>query len=110
MVFIPISIKGQTIEVEGEPEELTFRKLELKEAHLEEFIRKNLGQLFGDEESLLMVGQQVVDEEGSRSDLVAIDGDGCLVLLEIKRDLLDIKSRSEALESQQFVMQLHLRK
>jgi hypothetical protein len=100
MAFIPVSIKGQTIEVDSEAEELTFKELNLKEAHLEEFIRKNIGHLFGDDESLLMVGQQVVDLQGSRSDLVAVDGDGCLVLLEIKRDLLDIKSRSETLESQ----------
>ncbi len=100
MTFIPVTIKGQSIEVDTEIEELTFKELNLKEAHLEEFLRKNIGQLFGDQESLLMVGQQVVDVEGSRSDLVAVDGDGCLVLLEIKRDLLDIKSRSETLESQ----------
>lgn len=100
MAFIPININGQVIEVDSEVEELTFKELNLKEAHLEEFLRKNIGQLFGDEESLLIVGQQVIDQEGSRSDLVAVDGDGCLVLIEIKRDLLDIKSRSETLESQ----------
>lgn len=100
MAFIPVTINGQVIEVDSEVEELTFKELNLKEAHLEEFLRKNIGQLFGDEESLLMVGQQVVDQEGSRSDLVAVDGEGCLVLIEIKRDLLDIKSRSETLESQ----------
>lgn len=100
MAFIPVKVSGQVVEVDSEIEELTFKELNLKEAHLEEFIRKNIGLLFGDDENLLMVGQQVVDKQGSRSDLVAVDGDGCLVLLEIKRDLLDIKSRSETLESQ----------
>ncbi len=101
MAFIPVKINGSEIHVENEVEELTFKELNLKECHLEEFIRNNIGTLFADEEeNLLIVGQQVIDEVGSRSDLVAIDGNGCLVLIEVKRDLQDMKSRSEALESQ----------
>lgn len=101
MAYIPVKINGNEIQVENEVEELTFKELNLRESHLEEFIRKNIGTLFfEEEENLLIVGQQVVDEVGSRSDLVAIDGNGCLVLIEVKRDLQDMKSRSEALESQ----------
>ncbi len=100
MAIIPVKIDGHKIQAEDEVEELTFKELSLKEADLEEFFRQSIGRLFGDEESLLIVGQQVVDEARSRSDLVALDGQGCLVLIEIKRDLEDIKSRAEALESQ----------
>lgn len=100
MAFLSVKISGQSIEVDSAVEEVTFKELHLTEAHLEEFIRKNIGELFDADGSLLIVGQQVVDQERSRSDLVAIDGDGCLVLIEIKRDLADIKCRSETLESQ----------
>jgi hypothetical protein len=35
---------------------------------------------------LLIVGQQVINKEGGRSDLVAVDGEGNVVLIELKRD------------------------
>jgi hypothetical protein len=53
MAIIPVTIKGQQVQVEDEVEELTFKELNLKEAYLEEFIRKYIGQLFGDEENQL---------------------------------------------------------
>jgi hypothetical protein len=81
-------------------EEMTLAALNIKEANLEEFVRKNIGLLFPDEETLLIVGQQVRNLEGGRSDLVAVDSDGNIVLLELKRDALDMVARKEAFEFQ----------
>lgn len=85
----------------------TFKDLQLQESHLEEFLRSNIQILFSSEdvqgtasESLLVVGQQVISAEGGRNDLVAVDGNGCLTLIEIKRDVEDIKQRKEAFEFQ----------
>ena len=47
-----------------------------------------------------MVGQQVPNEKKGRSDLTAIDYNGDLVLIEIKRDKRDIEIRKEAFEFQ----------
>lgn len=85
----------------GEKEVLptSFRELFLKESDVEEFLRKNIELIF-EEESLLIVGQQLIDSESGRSDLVAVDENGDLVLIEIKRDKEDIKNRKEPLELQ----------
>ena len=75
----------------------------LSEAKIEEFIRKNIRLIFDqeeDDETLLIVGQQVVNLKGARNDLVALDGNGNLVLIEIKRDAADMTSRIEAMEFQ----------
>jgi hypothetical protein len=85
----------------------TFKSISLKESDLEEFIRNHVEILFasdnGEEasnESLLIVGQQVENVEKGRSDLIAVDGSGRLVLIEIKRDLEDIRQRKEPFEFQ----------
>lgn len=39
-----------------------------------------------DEESMLIIGRQVKNEAYGRSDLTAIDNNGNIVLIEIKRD------------------------
>lgn len=49
-----------------------------------------------EEETMLTVGQQVRITENGRSDLTAIDGNGNIVLIEIKRDKKDIEQRKEA--------------
>lgn len=46
-----------------------------------------------------MVSKKVVKKNG-RSDLTAVDQNGNLVLIEIKRDVEDIKQRREAFEFQ----------
>ncbi|MFO8066930.1 MAG: hypothetical protein R6U11_05040, partial [Bacteroidales bacterium] len=46
------------------------------------------------------IGSQVTNSEKGRSDLTAIDDNGNLVLIEIKRDIEDIKARKEELEFQ----------
>lgn len=97
-----ISIKTNNgIEI-GDAELLTksFKELRLKENSIEEFLRKNIGVIFGDEETLLIVGQQVKNTGEGRSDLTAIDENGYIVLIEIKRDIKDIKIRKEPFEFQ----------
>lgn len=85
----------------------TFKALDLKESALEEFIRNNIQVLFTSEnaqgaanESLLVIGQQVVSTQGGRTDLIGVDGNGSLTLVEIKRDVADIKQRKEPFEFQ----------
>lgn len=104
-MLIPISVSpSKEIRAEQEIERLTFEGLGLTEAQVEEFLRRNISLLFaGDSdgaETLLIVGQQVVNLRGARNDLVAIDGDGSLVLIEIKRDASDMAGRTESLEFQ----------
>lgn len=98
-MLIPIKkedgIKMDDIEIAGR----SFKSLDLKENDIEEFLRTNIDVILEDE-NLLIVGRQVKTKEGSRSDLTAVDEDGNLVLIEIKRDIEDIKSRKEPFEIQ----------
>ena len=87
---------GKAVKVEA----VTFSELGLKEADLEELLRCNIDMLCGEEESLLIVGRQVKNEKMGRSDLTAIDNNGSLVLIEIKRDIKDIEKKKEAFEFQ----------
>ena len=61
---------------------------------------KNSIEVIFQDETLLVVGKQVVNKENGRSDLTAVDEDGNLVLIEIKRDVEDIRQRKEAFEFQ----------
>src|SRR3712207_2748281 len=98
-MLIPVKIKD-SIEIENiEIENTNFKSLNLREEHIEEFLRKNIEVIFEDE-TLLVVGKQVVNKENGRSDLTAVDENGNLVLIEIKRDVEDIKQRKEAFEFQ----------
>lgn len=81
-------------------EDTTFSDIGWKESDIEDVLRKNIDMVCDDEESLLIVGQQVKDETNKRSDLTAVDNDGNIVLIEIKRDKKDIAARKEALEFQ----------
>ena len=81
-------------------EEATFADLNMKESDIEEILRQNVDMICDDEESMIIVGQQVKDEKNCRSDLTAIDNDGDIVLIEIKRDKKDIENRKEAFEFQ----------
>ncbi len=63
--------------------------------NLEKFVDVN-----GKEENLIVVGRQVSDESRGRNDIVSLDGNGNIVLIEIKRDLKDSKRRRENIESQ----------
>lgn len=90
---------NQQLKVEG----VTFADLGLVEADIEEFVCNNLAQILGGEEDSLtmtIVGRQVLNKEGGRSDLVALDDQGNLVVIEIKRDVKDCISRAEPFEFQ----------
>lgn len=103
-MLIPITITPtKDILTETEVEKVRFESLGLTEAKIEEFLRKNIQLLFDEDEgdeTLLIVGRQVVNLKGARNDLVALDGNGNLVLIEIKRDAADIAGRTEAMEFQ----------
>lgn len=98
-MIIPVQLEAEI--TPDQVEELTFKALNIKEAALEEFVRKNVEVLFpGESETLLIVGQQARNKEGGRADLVAVDGGGNVVLIELKRDVKDIEARREPFESQ----------
>jgi len=98
LISIDINSNGVTMN-DKEIEETTFKDLKLKEKDIEEFLRQNIGTIFTDED-LLVVGQQTTDTQNGRSDLIAVDSNGNLVLIEIKRDKDDSSSRKEPLEIQ----------
>lgn len=84
-------------------EKIDFSSIGLTEKDIEDILVNRIGILDedlndSDEEnsSLLIVGRQVRNEGNGRSDLTAIDKDGNLVLIEIKRDVKDIKARAES--------------
>jgi hypothetical protein len=99
-MLIPVETKSGLKLSEREIEATTFKDLSLKEADVEEFLRKNIDVIFEEDETLLMVGQQVSNLQHGRSDLVALDKNGYVVLIEIKRDVADIVGRTEAFEFQ----------
>ena len=75
--------------------------LGLREDSLEELVRDNPQLLFPEEdESLLVVGQQVSNVEHDRADLIGLLPNGKLVVVEVKRDREDMRGRREALEWQ----------
>lgn len=81
-------------------EDMTFSDFEMIENNIEEILRQNIDMVCDDEESMLLVGQQVTNQVQARSDLIAIDQSGNLVLIELKRDKKDIERRKEPLEFQ----------
>ena len=98
-MLIPVKI-NKSIDIQDiEITNTNFKNLNLKEEHIEEFLRSNIEVIFQDE-TLLVVGRQGVNKENGRSDLTAVDQNGNLVLIEIKRDVEDIKQRREAFEFQ----------
>ena len=101
-MIIPIQINMQgeiSVSNPAEVEALTLKDANVTEGALEEFVRKNVDKLFP-EESLLIVGQQTRNQQAGRSDLVAVDGEGNIVLIELKRDPSDIVARKEPFEFQ----------
>lgn len=73
-MLIPIIMEKNTIDTsDADISNSTFKDLKLKEEHIEEFLRKKIEVIFGEEESLLILGQQVNNKEKGRSDLTAID-------------------------------------
>lgn len=70
-------------------EPLTFSELNMTENDMEELLRNNIDMICDEEESMLIVGKQVRNASLARSDLTAVDNDGDIVLIEIKRDIKD---------------------
>ena len=97
---IKVSTDGKKINVVEESKVCKFADWGLREENIEDFVCDNIEMVFGDETSYLLVGRQVCDKEGKRNDLLAIDDEGSLVLIEIKRDADDIAHRQEPLEFQ----------
>ncbi len=91
------SINGKKAE---KIEAVTFSELGMQENEIEEILRTSVDMLCEDEESMLIVGRQVRNEKNGRSDLTAVDNNGNVVLIEIKRDRKDIENRKEAFEFQ----------
>lgn len=81
-------------------EAMTFKELGMQENDIEEILRCSIDMLCDEEESMLIVGRQVKNEKLGRSDLTAVDNNGNIVLIEIKRDRKDIENRKEAFEFQ----------
>ncbi len=81
-------------------EAVTFSALNIQENEIEEVLRNSIDMLCDEEESMLIVGRQVRNEKHGRSDLTAVDNEGNIVLIEIKRDAKDMENRKEALEFQ----------
>ncbi len=79
---------------------VTFSELGMQENDMEELLRSNIEMVCDEEESMLIVGRQVRNAYHGRSDLTAVDNNGNIVLIEIKRDRRDIESRKEAFEFQ----------
>lgn len=77
----------------------TFKDLGMNEHHLESLLAANI-DLIASDESMLIIGQQVQNIKNGRCDLVAINENGDLVLIEIKRDKKDVEARKEAFEFQ----------
>jgi hypothetical protein len=104
VVVIPVTVANGSPRIGLASAELSPRSmkdLNLVEADLEEFVRKNVELLFPeDDATLLIVGQQVRNVAGGRSDLVAVDSTGAIVLIELKRDAADISARKEPFEFQ----------
>lgn len=81
-------------------EPVTFEELNMTESDIEEILRSSIDMICDEEESMLIVGRQVRNEKNGRSDLTAVDNNGNIVLVEIKRDRKDIEYRREAFEFQ----------
>lgn len=80
--------------------QLTFSDIGWNESHVEDMLRKNIDIICDGDESMLIVGQQVVNESMGRNDLMALDDSGNIVLIEIKRDKKDMEARKESFEFQ----------
>lgn len=100
-MFYPLEVNGNSMSIlNSEIEKITFKDLGLKENVIEEFLASNLELIVEEDENLLIVGQQVRNTSNGRTDLIAVDEEGNLVLIEVKRDIDDIKNRKEPFEFQ----------
>ncbi len=94
-----VEVKDSKLKLVDESKEKTFKQWGLKEGDLEDFICEHPEVLFEDE-TCILVGRHATDKNKKINDLMALDSEGNLILIELKRDASDIVSRSEALEFQ----------
>ena len=81
--------------------DLPFRDGSALERDLEELIANNVNLIEQDEEeTMLVIGRQIRTGTGRVMDLVAIDNTGALTLIEVKRDMLDVRNRTDHAEIQ----------
>jgi len=81
--------------------DLPFREGSALERDLEELIANNVNLIEQDEEeTMLVIGRQIRTGTGRVMDLVAIDNTGALTLIEVKRDMHDVRSRVDHAEIQ----------
>jgi hypothetical protein len=80
-------------------EPTSFSEIHMNEHDVEELIKNNTN-LIAEDESMLIVGQQVRNSSNGICDLVGLNQNGDLVLIEIKRDRKDMEARREAFEFQ----------
>ena len=102
--------KDNKLMLENEVKPILFKQITMnnkktKEKDLEELIIANptlLNQSENDYGScdLLIISQQLTSNNNKRADLVALDKEGYLVTIEIKRDADDEKNRNESMEFQ----------
>ena len=71
-MVIPIKTDVYITVDEMDVTETSFKSLNLKKSHIEEFIRSNI-ELFITDEFLLIIGSQITNSEKGRSALTAID-------------------------------------
>lgn len=62
-MYIPVIIDNGIQKHKTELEPHTFKELGLREKDIEEFLRLNINLILGDEETLLVVGQQVRNQQ-----------------------------------------------
>jgi len=74
-----------------------------QEAHLEKAIENDIGLIDG---NLLLIGRQVATGYGKKIDLLAIDADGDLVVIEIKRDKTPREIVAQTLDYASWILKL----
>ncbi|MCM2535195.1 hypothetical protein NDK43_26145 [Neobacillus pocheonensis] len=90
-------LKKNTYEIS----KITYKSIGLVENALEEFLQDNIDVLTQEEDyELNIIGKQVRNNSNKRTDLVGIDSNGNVVVIEIKRDEEDMKTRRDNFESQ----------
>ena len=81
-----------------ELEETTFADEKVTEPmHIEEWVRKNPKLLCDEGEEIKVVSKQQTYESGTRSDLVAVDNLGQIVIVELKRDIAEPMTEFQAI-------------
>lgn len=92
------SIKGKQA---ARIEPVTFSEMNMTENDIEEILRNSIDMICDEEESMLIVGRQVRNEKNGRSDLTAVDNNGNIVLIEIKRTVKILNIAEKPFNSRQ---------